>query len=309
MREAVVICTRNRADDLHLILRSLSSQSGMERRLVLIVDASDEATAVRNEKSASNAKGLRVQYLRFRGKPSLARQRNFAVDRLSEEIGIVHFLDDDVELEPGCLDRLAAAFVEPAIGGVGAKIEVPGKSARKPSIWRRLFLLDSVKPGSVLLSGASTAAQRRAAVRPFETEWLGGCASYRRRVLVQERFDDSLEGYSLDEDVDFSYRVASRHKLMVLPEAVIHHHESGAERPNQRDYARDFLIHRYWFLEKNIRHPLRKAAFWWSALGRLLATRFSSEPGRQEHLAGLAAGARTVWRREHPLLRGSRSEN
>jgi len=120
---------------------------------------------------------------------------------------------------------------------------------------------------------------------------------------MDHRFDDRLEGYSLDEDLDLSYRVGAQKRLMIVPAAIVHHHESEKERAGLRDYTHDRLVHRYWFLEKNLRHPLRKAAFWWSTAGRLLAVRFRSDKEMStEELAGLLAGARTVWKRTHPLL-------
>ena len=126
--------------------------------------------------------------------------------------------------------------------------------------------------------------------------------SYRLQDFIAERFDSRLEGHSLDEDLDLSYRIGRKGRLMVIPSAVVYHHESERARASPRDYAHDRLVHRYWFLEKNVQHPLRKVAFWWSTIGRILAARLSSDETSDEELAGLLAGARTVWKRAHPLL-------
>ncbi|MFV1981859.1 MAG: glycosyltransferase family 2 protein, partial [Rhodothermia bacterium] len=299
----------NRPDDLKRLLESLATQEGMDRRLILIVDASDDGPRAMNEGLTGEAGrgSLKVRYARFDERPSLARQRNFGVDLLPPEVVVVHFLDDDATLGPGCLDRLSGAFSDPEVFGAGGKVEVPGKSVRRPTLLGRLFLLDSSTSGVLLASGASTSGQARASGSSFDTGWLGGCASYRREVLLAERFDSRLEGYSLDEDLDLSYRVGHKGRLMVIPSAVVYHHESEKERANPRDYAHDHLVHRYWFLEKNVRHPLRKPAFWWSTIGRVLAARFSSDETSAEEVAGLIAGARTVWKRAHPLLNQSPS--
>ncbi len=242
--------------------------------------------------------------MRYDRSPSLARQRNFGVEILPREINVVHFLDDDVTLESGCLDRLSGAFEDQDVLGAGARVMVPGGvSAPKPTLAGRFFLLDSMRRSVVLASGATTSGQVRAEGPPFDTRWLGGCASYRRDVLNDHCFDARLEGYSLDEDLDLSYRVGTEGRLVIIPAAILHHHESEKERASVREYTHDRLVHRYWFLEKNLRHPLRKAAFWWSTAGRMLAVRFKSDKEtRGEELAGLLAGTRTVWNRAHPLL-------
>jgi GT2 family glycosyltransferase len=300
--EAVIICTRNRPDDLGRLLSSLAEQGGMHRRLVLIVDASEDSGGAGNWAILEHARYLNVKYLRYLDRPSLARQRNFGVDALPETIDIVHFLDDDVTLESGCLDCLTAAFSDVDVFGAGGRVEVPGKSVQEPSLPGRLFLLDSARNGVVLASGAGVSGQIRGKGDPFDTEWLGGCASYRREILVTNRFDSALEGYSLDEDLDLSYRVGRKKRLRVVPEALLYHHESATERASLRDYSRDYLVHRYWFLEKNVRHPLKKAAFWWSTIGRLMAALVSSEETSGDELAGLIAGAKIVWNRADPLL-------
>ena len=186
---------------------------------------------------------------------------------------------------------------------------VPGKPARTASLARSFFLLDSSKPGLALPSGACTSGQARGSGEPFEVRWLGGCSAYRRIPFLAERFDATLDGYALDGDLDLSYRVGRHGRLMVVPEAIVYHHESDSERASPGGYVREHLVHRYWFLEKNIRHVLRKPAFWWSTVGRLLGTALSSDKSSSDELKGLFAAVGIIWRRTDPLLSRSRKGN
>ena len=283
---AVILCTRNRPDDLARTLASIARQEGATSRTVLVVDASDADVRARNAEAARRTGARHVAYP---GRPSLARQRNFGLDSLPEAVTIVHFLDDDVELQPDYFQRLNAAFADPWVGGAGGRmLEPDGTAAGRPadSVTQRLFLLGSREPGRVLLSGAATPLQSLALARRTRGEWLVGCSCvYRRALLERHRFDERLEGYSLDEDLDLSYRIGREAALVVEPGAVLVHHRSFSNRTSVRRAAHDAVVHRYWFLEKNLRQPLRKPAFWWSVLGRVLAAATSHHPGARAVLA------------------------
>jgi GT2 family glycosyltransferase len=125
-------------------------------------------------------------------------------------------------------------------------------------------------------------------------------------VFDTHRFDPEVEGRSPRlEDLDFSYRVGRIWKLLAEPRAQLIHRTSRANRRNVADFAAEAVPRRYWFVEKNIRHPLRKPAFWWAMLGRMLALLASPNPEKEEVLRGHLRGLRDVWRRHHPLSRTS----
>jgi len=304
---AVVICTRNRPADVERVLKSLSEQRSDERFEVLVVDASDAEKAEAVRRATDVTKGLEVRYVPYEDAPSLARQRNYGVGKLSNDVRIVHFLDDDVTLEPGYLEVLRQTLArQPGIGGIGGLVlderthEVTGWSKRIASL---IFLLEPLRPGKVLPSGGLIGPQSAPLTEPTKVQFLGGCASYRRELIARFRFDERLEGYSMDEDLDFSYRVGRSADLVVHPEARLHHRLSQEARHSVRESRRDLLVHRYWFVEKNLRHPLRKPAFWWKILGSYLMASLSKNPEAREAKRGIEEGARMAWTRTHPLLR------
>ncbi len=328
-RQAIVICTRNRTDDLRATLESVAVclreeiSHGQPASLVLVVDASEgEAVRCRHRALCENLGAQAVvRYRVYRGRASLPRQRNYAVEQLPPSVEAVHFIDDDVTVEAGYFQRLARVLAEhPDVGGVGGLVLPPDKTSpcpRAPTVraWmRRLFLIRSKVPGRILPSGCSSSVQLPASCRAGSgraeppglcpTEWLSGCsATYRRAVLERFRFDDRLEGSAPFEDWDFSYRVGAAWRLVVEPRARLVHRVSPVSRLRAAAYAREYTVHHHWFVTKNIRHPLRKPAFWWATLGRLLAAAFSAKPYGGAVLKGRLSGAKAVLQRTHPLLK------
>lgn len=304
---AVIICTRNRTDDLARTMRSVTRQHGSDRRLVFLVDASDRNQLRQNRATAARYDSAPIRHIAYPGAPSLSRQRNFAVSLLSPSIQVVHFIDDDVSLYPGYFRSIEHVFAtHPEIVGVGG-VTLSTSSATPPRlhrrVWKRIFLQSSSRKGRVLVSGHTTTGQATDSTNRISTDWLAGCSSsYRRSVFDKQYFDPALEGYAMMEDTDFSYRLAQEAPLVIAPTARMIHHTSPVNRYDTTRYQRTALIHRYWFVEKNIRHPLRKPAFWWATLGQCLAMITSRKPAKWAALRGLLQGIRSIWWREHPLL-------
>lgn len=302
---ALIVCTLNRTDDLHRTLASVAAQEEVEALTVIIVDASSAEIFARNAAMVHRVDTLSIEHVPFDDTPSLARQRNRGLDTLRDEIEVVHFLDDDVTLRPGYFKTLHRVLaMDAAIGGVGGLEVVPGRSVSGSGFgWlRRLFLLSTNNPGRVLISGSTTPAQAMPLDATTIVEWLGGCCAYRRSLLDLHRADADLEGYSLDEDLDLSYRIGRESTLVVEPSAVFDHHVSAMNRHTATTMARDQVIHRYWFVEKNIRSRWKKPAFWWSMAGRWIALRRTKHAMVSEIRAGFQQGLHMTWHRAHPLL-------
>lgn len=307
--EAVVLCTRNRPAELARTLRSVAAQAGADRRWVLVVDGSDPDDAARTACMVGEwrGKGLPFHYHPFPGSPAGTRQRNAGIDLLPRSVEIVHFIDDDVTLQPGYFDHLAEALrCHSRLAGVGGLVTTPDDSSLRPPVRyvHRLFLLRTDQPSRVLPSGQTTPAwpTREGDIQP--AEWLSTCASsYRRRVFRRHRFDPKAAGPSPRlEDLDFSFRVAQDAPLAVTPDARCVHHVSERNRRNTPATTQERLVRRYWFVEKNLNHPSNRLAFWWSVVGQFVALVLSSNPDSGAALQGLRRGIRQVWTRDHPLL-------
>ncbi|MEM1269517.1 MAG: glycosyltransferase [Bacteroidota bacterium] len=307
MRTALLICTRNRLADLQLTLPSVMREATRSGAAVWVVDSSDPEPARKVERLTLDAGAA---YLRFEGRPSLARQRNAGVRAVPPETEYVLFVDDDVTLEAGYIKALVG-FLDrhPDAAGAGGllldEVRPLSPASRGLASWfRQIFLISPRRPGGVAISGGESMGQWMDLREPTEVDWLSSCSvAYRRGAIEREPAEDRLEGYSLDEDIDLSYRIGHLGPLYVVPAARLLHRTSPSNRYDLDRMWRERVVHRYWFVEKNIRHPLRKPAFWWMMAGRLLNTVLSPHPDQPAIRRGLLHGMRDVWRRNHDLLR------
>lgn len=301
-----VICTRNRAADLTRTLQSVRAQTLPFALGILVIDGSDPEV---QPAIAAVARAHEAVYAAYPGRPSLARQRNHALVHLPPEATVVYFLDDDVTLRPGYFAALADTLARhPEAAGAGPTVLLDGEAAPGGSTrrWKkalnRLFLIEAGRTGRVLPSGGVSNPHRLPLPAAAEVDWLCGCVAYRRSAFEAAQCDPALEGYSMDEDLDVSFRIGQTAALILDPRAKLVHHQSPISRQALYRYAFDRLVHRYWFVEKNLRHPLRKPAFWWATLGRMLLTWGNRSDG-PELRRGYRAALRVIRHRDHPLLK------
>jgi GT2 family glycosyltransferase len=284
---SVVICTRNRPDDLAACLASLAGQSRPADEIV-VVDASDD-----------DRSGVRVAawhgpcpVVYRTASPGLTRQRNRGVELARG--GVLTFLDDDVVLEPGYLAAIAACFAaDPALGGAEGTIAHPGLRGRRRlgNALRGLLLMDNVGRRRVKRSGA--VAYDPAPGAPRRVDCLSGCnMSFRRSVFARHRFDEWYDGYGLGEDLDFSYRVSREWPLVQTPAARLEHRQSPAGRERLPRLQEMSALNRYRFVRRHLpAGPLTWAAFAWGQVGELLSL---LKAGDRAALGGRLRGYRRI---------------
>jgi GT2 family glycosyltransferase len=285
---SVVICTRNRPDDLAACLVSLATQTRVPDELVVVDASDDEASRAHVETLAASI--ATVRYLRAtRG---LTRQRNVGVVASSGEI--VTFLDDDVVLAPDYLERVIELFAEdPTLGGVEGTVAMgPLRGRRRlANAFRRFFLMNSLGRRGVKRSGF--VSYDPAPRTPRQVPSLVGCnMSYRRAVFERFRFDEWFDGYGLGEDQDFSYRVGRTTKLVQTPYARLEHRLSPVARESLPALHEMTVVNHFYFVQKNLPPTaLTWAAFAWSELGELVSV---LKTGDRAAIAGKVRGWRRV---------------
>lgn len=219
---AIVIASKNRPDDIERAVRSIRAQATQPDRLI-VVDQSDRPY------DFAPAAGVEHHYDPAIRGLTIARNVGIALN----DCATVLFLDDDVELVTDAVAAVRAALrSHPDAVGVQCEIrypeqrtqvEKPRLGARVWDAWQRVFwrgfFANAVVP------------------RPLtgELDRVHGCAmAFRATLFERELFDPALVDYSYGEDWEFSKRARRHGRLYIVPDAVIVHHESPANRYRQR---------------------------------------------------------------------------
>ncbi len=266
---SIIICTRNRSEEINKLLISITKQSVQPTELI-VIDSSDQSLIANidfvHTFDASYFAQTKLVYKHT--KPGLTYQRNVGISFASSDI--IYFLDDDVLLADDYLEQMNRVFVNnPSYaGGMSAIANMYPKRYDLFRFIRIFFLLQrDYASGYFTLSGMPT--------HPYGTskftlvEVLNGCGVYRASVCKKHQFDEQLKGYAYMEDCDFSRRVSYEHLLFYNPAAKLFHYNSPVSRDNVKD-NRAMYIHNYSYLFfKNVypRNRAKLLAYCWSVLG------------------------------------------
>lgn len=242
----VLIPTCERPAELAVTLSGLAAQDFPDFA-VHVADQSDGDASY----DSAPARTM-VRALRYRGHPvhlsrnlprrGLAQQRNYLLDRSTADY--VLFLDDDVWLEPGALERLHSAITELGCGLVGNAVtglsfledrrphelapyeEWPGAPEPEQLMpgtreWQRWTLHNAANP---------THLSERVADRPkwtaYKVAWIGGCVMFDREALVSVggfEFWQELPAEHCGEDVLAQMKVMAKYGgAGILPTGAVH---------------------------------------------------------------------------------------
>lgn len=266
---SVIVPTRNRPNELSVLLRALQNQTS-NPSLIVVIDSSDDSASER----LISGNFPNVSFFRSRI-ASAAVQRNIGLEIVSKSRPhIVVFLDDDVIPEKHYLSDLVESFNDPSVVGasgvavsLSSRSELLVKNAFR-EIFKKLFLLASSKEGRLLPSGVPIPVRSDSNIL-LEVEWLIGCSAWRFESIKDLRFENDFEGYSLGEDVIFSYRASKLGKLVVDSRIKLPHSESKINRPREFIYWRKWMNYRWRLCKLSPGREWRVAAYYWSSLGQL----------------------------------------
>jgi len=301
-----VICTRNRPDALRRCLASVTQQT-VPPEEVIVVDASDTGVASQINRVVQAMAG-RANVRLLRPAAGLPRQRNRGAEEAQGEI--VCFLDDDVVLFPDYHEEILRVYRQMRgqnLGGVQGTIVNRPPTSRWVAPFRLLFLLPLDVAdgwGRMWPSGNGVYLTAPRDVRPVEV-MSGCCSSFWREIILQIRFDEALGGYAFKEDLDFSWRVSRRYRLVQTPWARLEHHPSPVWRDGSSRRTEMRLINNYYLAHKNLPATLPyRVAFSWSLLGEVLWAMSHALAHRDFGYArGAVHGLWAIARGGHRLLR------
>ena len=215
---SVVVCTRERPDDLRVCLQSLQDLDPAPGEIV-VVDNAPTSDATRRVVEASPG----VRYV-VEPRPGLSAARNAGLRAATGDL--VAFTDDDVRVHQSWIIRLRAAFAEPDIEAVTglvlpAELETPAQIffERHHAVFGSQFRALDFDRGFF-------ERMRHHAV-PVWRLGAGANMAFRRRVFERvggfdERLGAGASGCS--EDSEIWYRIlASGGRCWYEPTAVVYH--------------------------------------------------------------------------------------
>jgi len=282
---SIVIPTRNRAERLQRTLQSICRQA-VPPREVIVVDGGDEVGTVARLVGELRITETDIRVVRA-SRLGAAAQRNQGVSSARGEL--IGFCDDDIDLEPQCLEKLQTYLIErPEFGGVSATItnQAPRKFGR---ITRAVVGMIDSRRGLPLdgrvIGPAINFLPRIQEGGPaiVETQWLTTtCTLYRRTALPEPPFDGVFEGYSFMEDVCLSLRVGARARLAVLHGARIFHDSQPGDHKRRGPALGAMCVrNRYYVATRVLRRPAGLAWLqltYWQAFCAIAGLR-QIEPG------------------------------
>jgi glycosyltransferase involved in cell wall biosynthesis len=280
---SVAIATLRRPDILRGALESIVACSPPPDEIIIVdgdPDASAEPVA-----AAYADHGISVVYLR--SPAGLARQRNVAVDAAGSDV--ICFVDDDVVVDAGLFGPIAETFRDPSVvGATGRVIEEETRSVVGKHSPIRSFLPGGGREGFFTRYGYPHRLVHLE--EPKDIGFMHGSLMVARVDVARlVRFDDSMPGYALAEDEDFSYRVSRIGRIRYEPRARLHHLKTGFRTLDQRAFGRDVVNNRLHLFRKNFPQTRRAKVEFALFVGLLVAHRLANREWRGA--LGLTEGA------------------
>jgi glycosyltransferase involved in cell wall biosynthesis len=203
-----VIATRNRKEKLKRIVKNAQNQT-IKANTIIIIDSSDEINS--DILNFESNKDFSLKYFHTSIK-SASKQRNIGIDYCFNELKIedddlILFLDDDLIIPNNYIEKLIYGINIGFNGISGISINPNFKinfTTRILDVYLFLFGIKTGSKGEVLKSGFANPVGRRKNEKFIKVSWLICCAMWQAKYLRDTRFDESLTGYSLGEDVILS---------------------------------------------------------------------------------------------------------
>jgi len=248
LKTSYIICTRNRIEDIKRLFETIKIQTYIPDE-ILIIDSSDNDQTESFINEIRDTVASKIHY--HHSVPGLTLQRNIGISKATGDI--IFFTDDDGILDKNYFAEKMKCYEDDSVMGVGARETNYVVKSRVSSFLRKMFLLSRADGrGKMQLSGYPAYMHMSNKDQIAETEILGGFCSYRRKVFDDFKYDENLSGYAYMEDVDFSYRVSRKYRLLYNPHSQLYHNMSTTERINQRKYFFMTIYNHFYLTKKNI---------------------------------------------------------
>lgn len=268
---SIVVATRNRPLLLAELLRSIQKQELMPQE-VIIVDASDDFLDFDHK-----GYGFEIKHIKSND-PSISRQRNIGLKSVSSKSNYLSVLDDDTVPSPTYLKSMISFLQNSryAVGASGVTIDAFPENKRKKltKYLKYFFFLDSPRSGKITKGGVNVGV-RTSSSKPIESEWLFACSVYKINEIRNLLYDPTLDGYSLGEDVIFSYKASASGKLYILPEVRLSHLQNSSDSHYKNDYWLKWVSYRKTLVSIMPGKILKWFYYGWANFGQMMMVLFT----------------------------------
>lgn len=297
---SLIICTFMRPKPLLDLLYSVNAQTLYPDEILIIDGSLNDFT----EEALTGTYFKNLIYYKVsiedRG---LTKQRNFGIQKVSEDTDIICFLDDDTILDTHYFEEILKTYtIFPEALGVGGYIsnEVPWVRVDenyKPTlkdfcydgwkredgsrfVFRKRMRLDADQPPGFLPEfshGRSISFLPPSGAIYKVEQLMGGVSSFRKKIFESIQFSTYFEGYGLYEDADFTLRLSKRGLLYVNTKATLSHFHAISGRPNQFLYGKMVVRNGWYVWRVKYPNPRYPAKLKWHSITLLLSfIRFSN---------------------------------
>jgi GT2 family glycosyltransferase len=246
---SVVIATFARPADLRRALESIGRCAPAPDEVVVVDGDPDGSAHAVVETLSGSIPNLRYVHT----EAGLTKQRNRGAVEASGTV--IVYLDDDVVVGEDLFTYVASAYEDPSVVGMTGKVveEHGGRLLSKGSGVRRA-LPGGGREGSFTRFGYP---RRVLEDRKQHVEFMQGCfMTATREETLAVGFDETLAGYALAEDEDFSYRLSRKGTIVYDPRAVVRHNNSGFSHRDQRAFDERVVLVRAYLFRKNFERTL-----------------------------------------------------
>ncbi|WP_019914214.1 glycosyltransferase family A protein [Paenibacillus sp. HW567] len=263
---SVVICTRNRVQDLTRCIHSITNQDigrTTPIEVIIIDDGAIPVEILTKFETSLTASGYSFVY-HHKTDRGLWLSRLKAVELSTMDK--VLFLDDDVEIPVHYLSTLIQTYLDyPTCAGVGG-IAIGMSNSFLGTIRCLLSFQQSLSSGKLSLSGqAGSMYNWHKARKIFKTEFQHGCnMSFRKEAIKNLRPVPWLKSYSVGEDILMSRIAEKSGPLYINPELKLLHHESPASRDNLEEVAYTRVLNHVHLLKDKKSGPIGYVALIWT---------------------------------------------
>lgn len=270
MKISVVIPTYNRADDLSKTLKSFDTKKEYLKEILVVDQSKDEKT----KNLIKNLKNKKIKYI-YSKIPSITIARNLGVEKSSKDTDLICFIDDDVTLGKSYFSEIKKVFDENPSAKAAAGYNGAENTGKTENLLKRIFFLRYIeKKERARIISAYGNTYPFYLKKTIKAQWLPGVnMCYKKDIFKEQKFDDNLLGYTIAEDIDFTYRLWKRHpdSLFITPFAKIKHRASLVERTPNEKMAYINQVDHFYFNYKNLNNTLlQKTIFIWSLIGIIL---------------------------------------